>query len=130
MVGLAAIAGMAVVLGLLIVVGELSGANFWPGQKVAAGRTGAAIFGKNCAACHGIHGEGGNLAIKGPAFAPGGSLAGLTFAQRIEKISRGKPLAGMPPWKFRISADDIRKVAAYTQVLSGQTPDPSVKDVR
>jgi mono/diheme cytochrome c family protein len=126
----AALAGVVVVLALTIGVGYLVGANNLPGQHVAAGRTGAEIWTKNCAGCHGRNGEGGSLSIKGPAFTPGGPLSGLTFGQRVEKIGRGKPLAGMPAWKFRISAADIRKVAAYTQVLSGQQPDPSVEDVR
>jgi mono/diheme cytochrome c family protein len=126
---LAALAGVAVVLAATIGVGYLLGANNLPGQKVATGRTGAEIFAKNCAGCHGRNGEGGSLSIKGPAFAQGGPLANLTFDQRVEKIARGRPLAGMPAWKFRISAADIRKVAAYTQTLSGQQPDPSVEDV-
>jgi mono/diheme cytochrome c family protein len=126
----AALAGVAVVLALTIGAGYLLGANNLPGQHVATGRTGAEIWAKNCAGCHGRNGEGGSLSIKGPAFTPGGPLSGLTFDQRVEKISRGRPLAGMPAWKFRISAADIRKVAAYTQILSGQPPDPSVEDVR
>lgn len=124
-----ALAGVVVVLALTIGVGYLLGANTLPWQHVATGRTGAEIYRRNCASCHGIHGEGGSLSIKGPAFVTGGPLSGLTFDQRVEKISRGKPLAGMPAWKFRISAADIRKVAAYTQILSGQSPDPTVEDV-
>lgn len=127
---LAALGGVAVVLALTIGLGALFGANTLPWQHVASGRTGAEIYAKNCAGCHGINGEGGSLSIKGPAFAAGGSLAGLTFDQRVEKIGRGRPLAGMPAWKFRISAAEIRKVAAYTQILSGQEPDPTVEDVR
>jgi mono/diheme cytochrome c family protein len=126
----AALGGVVVVLGVTIGVGYLLGANALPGQKVTTGRTGAEIYGRNCAGCHGRNGEGGSLQIKGPAFAAGGPLSGLTFDQRVEKIGRGRPLAGMPAWKFRISADDIKKVAAYTQLLSGQEPDPSVEDVR
>ena len=126
----AALGGVVVVLALMVGVGYLLGANSLPWQQVSAGRTGAAIYGRNCAACHGPNGEGGSLSIKGPAFAPGGALSSLTFDQRVEKISRGRPLNGMPGWKFRISADDIRKVAAYTQILSGSEPDPAVEDVR
>lgn len=127
---LAALGGVAVVLGITIGVGALLGANTLPWQHVATGRTGAEIYAKNCAGCHGLNGEGGSLSIKGPAFTPGGPLSELTFDQRVEKISRGRPLNGMPGWKFRISASDIRKVAAYTQTLSGHEPDPSVKDVQ
>lgn len=129
-VAAAALGGVVVVLGATIGVGYLLGANSLPWQHVATGRTGAEIYRNNCAGCHGRNGEGGSLKIKGPAFTQGGDLSGLTFDQRVERIGRGRPLAGMPAWKFRISAADIRKVAAYTQILSGQQPDPSVEDVR
>jgi mono/diheme cytochrome c family protein len=127
---LAALGSVAVVLAATVGVGYLLGANDLPGQEARrTGRTGAEIYGKNCAGCHGLRGEGGSLDIKGPAFTPGGALSGLTFEQRIERIGSGAPMAGMPAWKFRISDEDIRKVAAYTQTLSGQQPDPSVEDV-
>jgi cytochrome c oxidase cbb3-type subunit 3 len=127
---LAALGGVVVVLAATVGIGYLLGANSLPWQHVATGRTGAEIYAKNCAGCHGRSGEGGHLKIKGPAFAEGGSLAGLTFDQRVAKISRGRPLAGMPGWKFHLSDAEIRKVAAYTQTLSGQPPDPTVEDVR
>jgi mono/diheme cytochrome c family protein len=90
--------------------------------------TGRSSYLNNCASCHGPAGEGGTLSIKGPAFTSGGPLSGLTFEQRVAKIARGKPLRGMPAWKFRISEAEIARVAAYTQVLSGETPDPSVPE--
>ena len=121
--------GSALVLAGLVYVGNRLGANPLPGQTVVTGRTGSEIYNKNCAACHGLHGEGGSLDIKGPAFTPGGELADLTFEERVAKTGRGKPLNGMPRWSTRISEADIRKVAAYTQTLSGRSPDPSVEDV-
>ncbi len=127
---LAALAGVAVLLAVMVGIGYLVGANNLPGRSVAAGRTGAEIYAKNCAGCHGPRGEGGALKIRGPAFTPGGPLAGLTFDERVAKISRGRPLAGMPAWKFQISDEEIRQVAAYTQILSGGQPDPTVEDVK
>ena len=121
--------GTALVLGGTVLLGNRFGANPLPGQSVTAGTTGAEIYNKNCAACHGIRGEGGSLDIKGPAFTAGGPLADLTFEERVAKTGRGKPLNGMPRWSTKLSDADIRKVAAYTQTLSGQTPDPSVEDV-
>ena len=121
--------GSALVLAGLVYVGNKLGANPLPGETVVTGRTGAEIYRRNCASCHGLNGEGGNLDIKGPAFAAGGPLASLTFEERVEKTGRGKPLNGMPRWSAQISEADIRKVAAYTQTLSGQSPDPSVEDV-
>ena len=121
--------GSALVLGGLVYVGNRLNANPLPGQQVTTGRTGAEIYGRNCASCHGVNGEGGSLNIKGPAFTPGSPSSGLTFEERVAKIGRGKPLNGMPRWSTRISEEDIRKVAAYTQTLSGQSPDPNVEDV-
>ena len=121
--------GAALVLAGMVLLGNKLGANPLPGQAVDTGRTGAEIYNKNCAACHGLRGEGGSLDIKGPAFTAGGELAGLTFEERVAKTGRGRPLNGMPRWSTRISDADIRKVAAYTQTLSGQSPDPSVEDV-
>ena len=121
--------GSALVLGGLVWVGNLLGANQLPGERIETGATGREIYNRNCAACHGLNGEGGSLEIKGPAFTPGGPLAGLTFEERVAKTGRGRPLNGMPRWSTRITAEDIRKVAAYTQILSGHSPDPSVEDV-
>lgn len=129
-VALAAVLGVAVVLGLTVWIGSRYGANPIPGQQTSRGRTGAEIYGNSCIACHGRNGEGGNGDIKGPAFTPGGPLAGLTFEERVEKTGRGRPLRGMPRWKQELTDEELRMVAAYTQILSGQEPDPSVEDVR
>ncbi len=120
----------AAFLGGLVYLGNRLRANPLPGQTVTTGRTGEEIYNRNCASCHGLRGEGGSLDIKGPAFTAGSPSAALTFDERVAKIGRGKPLNGMPRWSTRISEEDIRKVAAYTQTLSGQSPDPSVEEVR
>ena len=127
----AALLTSLVVLVITVVVGAAMGANEikWPWQKRAVGATGEVIWLNNCAACHGRDGSGG-IAFDAPGLTPGSPLAGLTFDERVAKISRGKPLRNMPAWKFQISEDDIRRVAAYTQLLSGQTPEPTVEEVR
>lgn len=122
----AAVISSAVVLGAVVWVGCESGANACPGKTFEAGATGTEIFARNCASCHGLQGQGG----RGPAFAPGGPLSGLTFDQRVEKTGRGKPLNAMPRWRGKLTTEEIRMVAAYTQVLSGQQPEPSVAGVR
>jgi mono/diheme cytochrome c family protein len=122
----AAVVVIGVVLGGMVYAGCRSGANACPGKKVYAGATGVEIFQRNCASCHGLAGEGG----KGPALAAGGPLSGLTFDQRVEKIGRGKPLNAMPRWRGKLTSEQIRMVAAYTQILSGQQPEPSVAGVR
>ena len=122
----AAVLTSAAVLGGVVYAGCRSGANACVGEKMQAGTTGAEVFARNCASCHGPQGAGGT----GPAFTAGGALSGLTFGQRVEKIGRGKPLNAMPRWRGKLSADQIRMVAAYTQILSGQPPEPTVAGVR
>lgn len=119
------------VLVAVVLVGNRFGANEVkvPGQAKAVGGTGEVLYLNNCAQCHGPAGQGGQQ-VRGPAFTAGGVLHDLTFEERVAKISRGKPLRGMPAWKFQISAEDIRRIAAYTQILSGTSPDPRVKGVR
>lgn len=128
---LAALGTSTVVLGITIYVGSLLGANEFkrPGQTTPVNASGETIYLNNCAACHGPNGEGGRVA-GAPAFTTGGALASLTFEQRVAKISRGRPLRGMPAWKFQISEEDIRRVAAYTQLLSGRSAQPDVEEVR
>jgi mono/diheme cytochrome c family protein len=133
-----ALLGVAVVLVLTAYLGYWLGGNDNPATLLrrALGReeapalvlTGRESYLNNCAACHGEQGQGGRLDIKGPAFTPGGALSALSFDERVAKIARGRPLRGMPAWKFRISDEEIARVAAYTQILSGSEPDPSVPD--
>ncbi|HVE64778.1 MAG TPA: cytochrome c [Mycobacteriales bacterium] len=122
---------VVIALAATVYVGSRLGANEVkvPGRVSAVGGTGEVLYLNNCAQCHGPAGEGGQQ-VKGPAFTAGGALHELTFEERVAKISRGKPLRGMPRWKFQISEEDIRRIAAYTQVLSGTDPDPRVQGVR
>ena len=122
----AAIVTSAIVLGGVVLAGCNSGANACFGKDIEAGSTGVEIFQRNCANCHGVQGEGG----RGPAFGAGGPLSALTFDERVEKTGRGKPLNAMPRWRGKLTPEQIRQVAAYTQVLSGVAPDPSVAGVR
>lgn len=125
---LAAVASSAVTLVVLLIVGERFGANPRIGQRPAFGSTGQEIYQRNCAVCHGANGHGG----KGPAFTPGGPLATLSFDERVKFI--GDPRSGlgiMPAWERRgMSKEQLRQVAAYTQILSGQQPEPGVEGVR
>lgn len=124
----AAIASSAVALVGLLLLGERYGANPRIGQRPAFGATGEEIYQRNCAVCHGPAGQGGT----GPAFTPGGPLSTLTFEERVKFI--GDPRTGlgiMPNWERRgMSKEQLRQVAAYTQVLSGRPPEPGVEGVR
>jgi len=140
----AALLGVVLVLGGFSYAGYKAGANAnpvdvvggWFGRstdgsaELRAQFSGRQLYETNCALCHGPAGEGGQLSIKGPGFVSGGTLSGLTFDERVAKILRGRPLRGMPRWKGKLTDAEIRKIAAYTQVLSGTEPDPSVQGVR
>jgi mono/diheme cytochrome c family protein len=125
---LAAVASAAVTLVGLLIVGERFGANPGIGERRAFGSSGQEIYQNNCAVCHGPSGQGG----QGPAFTPGGPLATLSFDERVRFI--GDPRTGlgiMPAWERRgMSKEQLRQVAAYTQILSGQQPEPGVEGVR
>ncbi len=140
----AALLGVLLTLGGVSYVGYKAGANANPVDVVGGwfGRdrdgsaglraqfSGRQLYETNCALCHGPAGEGGQLSIRGPAFVSGGALSALTFEERVAMILRGRPLRGMPRWKGKLTEAEIRKIAAYTQVLSGIDPDPSVEGVR
>lgn len=102
-------------LGGLIGIGCLVDANVCPGSSPRQESTdGATLFIANCAACHGQRGEGG----RGPSLVSG-TPASYTVEELVSKISRGKPLAGMPAFKRGLTEEQIRAVAEYVISLRG-----------
>lgn len=76
---------------------------------------GEALFGQNCAGCHGTAGAGG----RGPNLR--GQLRNGNQASDIQKvISSGLPGTGMP--KFDFEAEELRALVAYIQSLSHGAP--------
>ncbi len=82
----------------------------------AAGR-GAAIYGENCAACHGEAGEGlpdvGAPRLTDPIWLYGGSRENI-----IAQISRPKQ-GVMPAWGQRLDPATIKQLAIYVHGLGG-----------
>lgn len=74
------------------------------------------IFHQTCAVgyCHGV----GGAASRGPR------LRGRTFARDyLVKVTRdGIPNSAMPPWKDKLSEDDIKVVVAYVMTLANAGP--------
>ena len=97
-------------LAALILVGRLVGANKLPGEAGAkqTATDGKTLFQTNCAACHGVNAEGRS----GPSLVSG-SLAELSIEELAAKISKGKPLAGMPKFSRSLSPAQIRAIAEY-----------------
>ncbi|MFP5225560.1 MAG: c-type cytochrome [Actinomycetota bacterium] len=94
--------------GALIGIGCAIGANACPFQERTpeTSTDGREIFLRNCAVCHGIEAEG----ARGPSLVSG-APATYTLAELEAKISRGRPLAGMPRFRNELSEEQIRAVA-------------------
>ena len=104
-------------LGAFIGIGCIVGANTCPGSSRPKQTTtdGKALFLANCAACHGLDGKG----LRGAPSLVSGELGKLSAAELAPKISKGKPLAGMPRFRNTLNAEQIQAVANYVESLRG-----------
>jgi len=85
----------------------------------AAGlETGQNIFNANCAACHGMLGEGG----VGPNMTDNYWIHGGNIKDIFKIVKYGVPEKGMIAWKSQLSASDMHKVSSYILTLVGTTP--------
>lgn len=90
-------------------------------QEVAAAgsavsvQVGAAIFAKNCAACHGAAGAGGF----GPALAGNPHVNIGDPTNMLTTIVQGRN--AMPSWRGQLSASDIASVATFVRSSWGNT---------
>jgi mono/diheme cytochrome c family protein len=81
----------------------------------AGGIDGAALYGKQCAGCHGGDGSGGI----GPRLAERVLVAYPDPAAQIAVVTNGRG-RGMPAFGTRLTPDEIAAIVAYTRtVLSG-----------
>ncbi|MBV8531477.1 MAG: c-type cytochrome [Candidatus Eremiobacteraeota bacterium] len=98
-------------------------------QVAAAGspvstQVGAAIFAKNCAACHGSKGDGG----VGPALAENPHVNVANPTMMLTTIVQGRNL--MPSWRGQLAASDIAAVATYIRSSWGNNePAVTVQEV-
>jgi cbb3-type cytochrome c oxidase subunit III len=82
------------------------------GSPVSA-QVGAAVFAKNCAACHGADGQGGI----GPALAENPHVNIANPTAMLTTILQGRNL--MPSWRGQLSAGDIAAVATFVRSAWG-----------
>ncbi len=80
--------------------------------------SGKKIFIKNCAACHGQHGEG----LVGPNFTDDYWINGGGIKNIYHTISEGVPAKGMISWKSQLSPNQIQEVGSYILSLKGTNP--------
>jgi mono/diheme cytochrome c family protein len=80
---------------------------------------GATIFKRNCVMCHGPDGKG-VATFKTPDFTNPRVQASLTDEQILETIKNGKQGTVMPPWRDKLSDQDIKAVAAHIRSFNPQ----------
>jgi cytochrome c oxidase cbb3-type subunit 3 len=77
------------------------------------------VFVKNCAACHGDHGQG----LIGPNLTDDNWLHGQGVpADIVKTISEGVAEKGMPPWGPVLKPEEIVGATAYIRSLHGSNP--------
>lgn len=103
-------------LATLLLIGRLVGANKFPGeaQPKQTSTDGRALFETNCAACHGLNGQGG----RAPSLVSG-PLAEISLDELMARIGNGKRLGGMPKFEGVLTEEQIRAVAEYVVRLRG-----------
>jgi len=82
---------------------------------LAAGKE---IFDKNCAACHGMGGEG----LVGPNFTDEYWIHGGGIKNIYHIISEGVSAKGMISWKSQLSPNQMQEVGSYILTLKGTNP--------
>ena len=83
---------------------------------------GAEIFKKNCAACHGLKGEG----LVGPNLTDANWIHGGGIRNVFNTITNGVPEKGMLSWKTQLRPKQIQEVGSYVLSLFGTNP-PNAK---
>ncbi|HYF45046.1 MAG TPA: cytochrome c [Acidimicrobiales bacterium] len=72
---------------------------------------GAEVYGRHCAACHGIEGEG----VSGPALGDGAVVAAYPDpADQVEVVTEGRA-GGMPAFGGSLTAEEVEAVVDHTR---------------
>jgi len=86
-------------------------------QAAVPGVSGAAIFTKNCAACHGTDGKG-FPALKTPNFTDPKWQSSTKDKEMREVIKNGKKGTAMPAFGAQLKDEEISAVVAYIRSLN------------
>ncbi len=87
-------------------------------DDVAALASGKDIFVKNCAACHGMGGEG----LVGPNFTDEYWIHGGGIKNVFKIIKYGVPQKGMISWQAQLDPTQMQEVGSYILSLKGSNP--------
>lgn len=91
-------------------------------NEIALGKS---MFDINCAACHGVNGEG----TVGPNLTDPYWLHGGGIKDIFSTIKYGVPEKGMISWKAQLRASDMQKIASYILTLKDTNP-PNAKEAQ
>lgn len=91
-------------------------------QSLAGGKS---IYDANCAACHGMLGEGG----VGPNLTDAYWIHGGDIKDVFKTVKYGVPEKGMIAWKAQLNASDIHTVSSYIMTMQGTNP-PNAKEAQ
>jgi mono/diheme cytochrome c family protein len=84
-----------------------------------AAASGKDLYAKNCANCHKETGTGGEVVIEGKKIKPDNltsdKIKGFSDEKIIGYVTNGVEDEGMPAFKDKLSADEIKAVVAYVR---------------
>lgn len=89
-------------------------------NELALGKT---MYETNCAACHGMMGEGG----VGPNLTDEYWIHGGSIQDVFKTIKYGVPEKGMISWQAQLRPKDMQRVSSYIMTLQGTSP-PNAKE--
>ncbi len=95
----------------------MAGGGLMLSISLKAAPDGKAIFQQKCSMCHGTEGKG-YAAIKTPDLTDPKVQAAVTDAQIMDIIKNGKKGTAMVGWDGKLSADEMKAVAAYIRTLA------------
>lgn len=110
-------AGVVVLLSLFV-VSALGSGSYAAGGNVAKGKV---LYANLCLRCHGVDGKGGASMKFNPPVADLSAPATQSKldGSLMKAIHDGRKDTAMGAWKFALSDEEIRDVAAYVRVLGG-----------
>jgi len=89
-------------------------------NELALGKT---MYETNCAACHGMMGEGG----VGPNLTDEYWIHGGSIQDVFKTIKYGVPEKGMIAWQAQLRPKDMQRVSSYIMTMQGTSP-PNAKE--
>ena len=95
-----------------------------PAATIDEATTGRDLYAKNCAECHKDSGKGGKVTIDGKTLDPDDISTAKMAAKPDEKlteyITNGFPDDGMPAFKDKLKADEMKMIIKHVRTLQKQ----------